>query len=436
MVSVITLVVAGSVSARELSFMIHAGGQAEVVETREVELAGESSEIRWAPVSSRLDVDSISFTLPDVAAPLPVSDLHVENPFGNRDALLRHYIGKLIRLVRPEAGDEVIGTLLKVEKGRPAIVRTVDGSLLLEPVGEIALPANPELAQEPTLVGQLAVAMEGMQNVRLRYRTSGLKWEPVYSLVFDEKTGRVDMSGTLLVRNDTEVDFEDAAWRFFATEKQEVDWPKPARIDTVTEFLPLRAADRVSLPARSSARLPLLEARNLPVAVAFVFDPLADGPRIDTPAQKLQRVIFVANAPDAGTVGLGGLLPSGKAKVVRRHLSGCVEALGDQRLDGVAAGKMIEIALGPAPGLTGQRTQTPFVELTDARAQEQEITIRLRNDTPTDVLATVFEHPWGQWEIPASSMDYEQLDNETIRFVVPVPAAGDVQVTYTLRIKY
>lgn len=434
----VVLAISGPVLGGDLSVMVHARGHAEVSETREIVLGGPLAEIKWAPVSSSLELDSIRFALTGKAAtPLPVSDVRVEDPCGgNRDTLLRRYVGKEIRLVRPETGDEVKGTLLTVDKGRPGMLKTADGSLHLNPSGEIVLPPDPNLVSQPILVGRFASPLEGKRGVQLTYRTGGLKWEPLYSIIFDEKTGKVDLSGTLILSNDTKIGFEDAAWRFFSTEKQKVDGPERARLDKVIEFLPLKPADRQSLPARSTLRLPLLDARNLPVAVAYVFDPLASGPRVDTPAQKLQRVIFVDNSDADNALGLGGSLPSGKAKVVLRHLSGYTEPLGEQRVDSVSAGESVQVALGAAEGLMGKRSQTPFVELADERAQEQVITIRLQNNTKSDVLATVFEHPWGRWEIPATSSEYEQIDNKTIRFVLPVPATGEAEITYRLRIKY
>lgn len=422
--------------ARGLSIDVHARGQAEVLETRAVVLNGESTAITWAPVSSRLDLDTLRFTVPGTSTPWPVSDARVENDLVNRDALLRRYVGKTVHLLRPETGVLVSGTLMAAGQGRPTMLRRGDGSLLLDPVGELVLPSDPALAAEPTLRCRLMTALNGNHDVRLAYRTGGLKWQSVYAITADEKKGTVDLSATLIVQNETEIDFSDAAWRFFSTERMKVRLPEPAEYDTVVEFRPLQSLENVSLPARDSLRLPLVEARNLPVATAFVFDPMADGPRVDSPAQKLQRVIFIANTPTDDAVGLGEPLPSGKAKVSLREPSGFVEALGEQHVGFAAAGDMIQIALGAARGLTGKRTQTPFVELAAERAQEQVVTIRLRNDTNAEVLATVFEHPWGRWEIPSSTPDFEQLDNETIRFMVSIPAGDEAEVGYTVRIKY
>jgi hypothetical protein len=433
----VAIATGSSVFGDDLSVTVHARGQAEVTETRKLVLGGQLAEISWAPVSPRLDLDSVRFAPSGNGTPLPVSALKVVNHLGgSRDTLLRRYIGKVVRIVRPETGDGISGTLLTVDKGRPGMLKTADGSLHLDPAGEIVLPPDAGLVSQPTLVGRLATPLEGNRDVQLSYRTGGVKWEALYSITFNEKTGKADFSGTLILSNDTETGFEDAAWRFFSTEKQKVGWPEPARQDRVMEFSPLRSKDRQSLPAHGSLRLPLLEARSLPVTIAYVFDPLADGPRVDMPAQKLQRVIFIANSLEADALGLGGSLPSGKAKVVMRHMSGYAESLGEQRLASVAPDEKIQVALGGGEGLMGKRTQTPFVELVDERCQEQAITIRLNNNTKTDILATVFEHPWGRWEISETSAKYEQLDSETIRFVIPVPATGEAEIRYKLKIKY
>jgi len=423
--------------AGDLSITVHAGGQAEVVETRSVLFTPPVTRLSWEGVSPKLDLDSVQFSFPGKSTPLPALDPRVENDIANRDALLRRYVGKTVHVVQPETDSAVAGTLLKVEKGRPSILRKDDGTLCLEPSGDIVLPADQELMTSPTLACELSTELEGEQELRLSYRTGGLKWNAIYTLNLDDANGTGAMAATLVLRNDTDVAFENASWRFLATERPTLIFPVPGEEARVVEYHPLgQRHPTASVPARGTRRLPLLDARGLAVQWAYIFDPLAEGPGLEAPDRKLQRVLLMANAPRVNALGLGVPLPSGRAKLSVRHPSGIVESRGEWLMDFTDAGHTIALSIGAAKGLTGKRTHTPFVELADLRAQEQEVTIRLTNETDAPVNALVIEHPWGRWEIPESTPPYEKLDDETIRFAVPIPANGESELRYRLRIHY
>jgi len=423
--------------AGDLSITVHAKGQAEVVETRGVVFDPPVTGINWERVNPKLDLDSVQFSLPGKTTPLPPLDPRVENDIANRDALLRRYLGRPIELVHPETGEKIGGTLMKIDKGRPSIVKAEDGTLRLEPTGDVVLPADSELVTIPTLACELSTELEGEHDLRLSYRTGGLKWSAMYTLNLDEAQGTATMAATLVLRNESDVAFENAAWRFLATERPKLIFPAPGEEERVVEYHPLgQKHPTASVPARGTLRLPLLDARGLAVQWAYIFDPLAEGPGLQAPGSKLQRVLLMANVPRPNALGLGVPLPSGKAKLSVRHPSGIVEARGEWLMDFTDAGHTIALSVGAAPGLTGKRTHTPFVELADLRAQEQEVTIRLQNETDAAVNALVIEHPWGRWEIPESTPPYEKLDDETIRFAVPVPANGESELRYRLRISY
>jgi hypothetical protein len=355
---------------------------------------------------------------------------------GDRETLLRRYIGKTIQIIRPEPGERIRGVLKAVNKGRPAVLQLESGHLWLDPAGEVILPDDPSLRDTPALVCRLASRLTGARDVQLAYRTSGLAWSAVYSACFDETKGTVDLAASLVLRNDTEIAFEDAAWRFIATETPGPYAAQPDAPARMVEYRPPMPEPTASVPARDALRLPLLDARNLAGTVIHVFDALPAGPAVAEADRKLQRILLLANRVQDGATGLGAPLPSGKAKISRRHGSGILEPVGGQSVDFTDANGMLRLGLGTAPGLAGKRTHTPFVELADERAQEQEVTIRLENATSTPVRALVVEHPWGRWSIPSSTVPYQPLGTETITFQVALPARGEAEVRYKLKIAY
>lgn len=45
------------------------------------------------------------------------------------------------------------------------------------------------------------------------------------------------------------------------------------------------------------------------------------------------------------------------------------------------------------------------------------------------------EHPYGDWQVPQSSLPATRVSDTELRFSVPVPAQGQAILTYTIRTK-
>jgi hypothetical protein len=51
-------------------------------------------------------------------------------------------------------------------------------------------------------------------------------------------------------------------------------------------------------------------------------------------------------------------------------------------------------------------------------------------------VVTVSETLYGNWEIPAKSVDYRKKNADTIEFDLPVPAGQSAAVSYTARFTF
>lgn len=410
----------------DLSVNVYARGMAEVIETRALPMEGREPQVRWTGVSSSLDLDSVQFRVLDAPVPLPALGLRVEHDLRSTEALLEHYVGRDIQLIRAALGQRITMHLVQAEQGRPTVLRFKDGALWLNPSGEVVLPEDPSLLMTPTLLCRVGAAMTGTRKLTLSYRTGGIKWHSVYTATYHESRAALDLAATLIVRNETDAAFDDAGWRFLGRT------PKG-----MIEYKPLKRDPTASLAAGESRRWAILDARELPVRKVYVFDAMAPDIAADsTGTRRLNTLLLVSNEPRPNALGMGAALPPGTVKLGLRDASGTFEPLGEQGIDVTEAGGRISLAMGPAPGLTGTRVHTPFVELPEERVQQQDITVRLFNATDEAVRALVVEHPWGDWSIPSSSPAFEAVDRETVRFGVRVPAQGQAEVTYRLRIAY
>ncbi len=422
-------------SAGDLAIAVSNRGEAEIIETRQVGFRTGTTDIRWEGVSTRVDLDTVQFRLPE-RRPLQSTDLRLEHDTRNRDQLLKRALNKTVQLIRPETHERISGTVLGIERGQISLLRLDSGELWLNPAGEVLLPPDDGIVFTPTLTCDLQSDLTGPQDLRLTYRTGGLPWHVIYTCVFDEASSTIEVAAAMLLRNDTGVDYEKAACRFFAVEKTKTEGLQPVDIERLIEYRPAVPEEGVSLPARETARLQLLGATRVPAGLTYTFDPLTSGPAVNVPEQKLQQAILFTNSDAEDGEGLGLPLPSGKVKISRRHASGLLQSLGERGMPFTDTEETLEIRIGPALGLFGKRVQTPFVEDVDQRVQEQQVTVSLRNERDADVIASVVEHPWGRWTIPESSPAFEKVNNETIEFQVLIPANGEAEVQYRLQIAY
>jgi hypothetical protein len=133
--------------------------------------------------------------------------------------------------------------------------------------------------------------------------------------------------------------------------------------------------------------------------------------------------------------GLGADLPAGRVRVYQEDVDGAALLIGENRIDHTPQGETVQLYLGNAFDLVGERTQTDFRLLADNIIEETyEIRLRNRKDSQTveiRVPETLFR--WSNWEILSASHDYTKTDSSHIEFRVQVEPQSETVLTYTVR---
>jgi hypothetical protein len=91
--------------------------------------------------------------------------------------------------------------------------------------------------------------------------------------------------------------------------------------------------------------------------------------------------------------------------------------------------------LGNAFDIVGERAQKDFKVLSSGHVVEETFEIKLRNHKKEQIEVMVYEHPWrwNQWEIVKSNVEWEKVDQSTIKFPVRIAKDGEKVVSYTIR---
>jgi hypothetical protein len=62
--------------------------------------------------------------------------------------------------------------------------------------------------------------------------------------------------------------------------------------------------------------------------------------------------------------------------------------------------------------------------------------ITVSNHKDEDVVVTITEHIYGDWDVRRESHPFEKIKSDTIEFELPVKAKGEAVLTYTVRRKF
>ena len=124
------------------------------------------------------------------------------------------------------------------------------------------------------------------------------------------------------------------------------------------------------------------------------------------------------------------VLPSGEVRV---YASGIF--VGADSIPHLSKGKDAELLLGAASDLRGTRTQIKRERIGENLFRETwRITLSSSKDEAVEV--EVIEILSGYWRITNSSLPYEILDAQRVKFVVPVAARSETFLEYTVEWRY
>ena len=135
--------------------------------------------------------------------------------------------------------------------------------------------------------------------------------------------------------------------------------------------------------------------------------------------------------------GLGVPLPAGRMRVSK--LDGAdqsLEFIGEDVIEHTARDERVQVKLGSAFDVVGERKQLDFRLDTSARWMEEDIEIRLRNQKPDEAVTVVAKetmYRWNQWTVTRKSHESSKEDARTLLFPVRLAPKAEAVVRYTVR---
>jgi hypothetical protein len=308
------------------------------------------------------------------------------------------------------------------------------------------VPQN--LRPRPTLSVTLDAEGAGRRETTLSYLTSGLAWKADYVARFDEKAGKLDLTGWVTITNNSGATFSNAQTRVVAGDVNLVNQggynPRQVRAGAVrgngtqsggqgalADVYVYPLPEAVTVANNQTKQVGLIDAAGVPAAKRYL-NVINGFQTFEEPVAAEVGVIFSNGSGSAARA-----LPAGVMRVYVKDEAGEPRFIGEDQVDHAPAGSEIVITTGEAFDVTVQprlvssaaapkssyyRWRTRYaMEYTVRNARSQPVTVEVRQrglgrDT----------------ELSDQSIEGDLRDANTVVWRVPVPANGETKLTATI----
>jgi len=429
---------AGEKTSSELT--IYNQNLALVKDVRNIMLEKGVNLVEFKDIAALIDATSVFFRDLDNSGTFVVEQ-NYEYDLVSRQKILEKYLDKEITVAIDEGNEsrEYTGKLLSFTDG--VVLETSEGIVTLNP-SRINFPELPGgLLTKPTLVWKIYSPEAGKRNTETVYLTGGLSWRADYIAIANTDDSAIDFTGWTTVSNNSGTAYPDTRLKLVAGDVHRVqESPKYREVydyavasgaavpeqfgeEALFEYHLYTLERKTSINNNETKQISLLSSSGVPVKKEFVYDGAYNGNKVET---KL-------NFKNSESQGLGMPLPKGIVRVYKKDLDGQLQFIGEDQIDHTKTEDNIELLLGNAFDVTGERTQTDYQNISKG-VDRYSYNIKLENQKDTAVTVKVKEHLYGDWEILKNSQPFEKKNANDIEFTVNVPAKGTAEVTYTAQI--
>jgi hypothetical protein len=368
---------------------------------------------------------------------------------------LRRSVGKrlVFRIQTEQKTDTVSALVLGVD---PLRLQLPDGRVMFTPPGTALYPADVVVAEPTARLG--LESARAQKSLRLGYFTSGASWQASYQIVLGGKQAKV--TGMAVIPSQT-LRMENAEVQLLAGAVGRADQFSPKRMAALRNTVAEAVVDGVpaeqqvgefhlySLPGRTTLLPGLTTSVALfePAAVPYEKTYTVRGvlpywgslPRAGEEEELPVEVTYTLKRPHKSGFG-DRPLPGGVARMFEQDSAGRLQLVGEARSDHTPGGEDLRLSAGTAFDLTARRVQTSYVTQRDSTKPSPrtiataDYRVTIANATDSAETVEVMEVRAGEWSVVSSSVPAEKLSSTRTRFRVKVPARGEAQLTYRLRV--
>ena len=427
--------------------------------------------IRISDVPALIDPTTVLFESLTDPAGTRVVEQSFEFDLTSTAKLLQKYLDREVTVeqVRGQTVESINGTLIGTQGG--LILRMPDGAIrTVSNYSGVRLATLPGgLISKPTLVWDVAAERAGAHKSRVSYQTAGITWWTDYNLTLSEGTGanacKLDVGAWVTIVNQTGATFADAKLKLVAGDVQRAQpRPQPANMRAFDGNVAMSAkvagfeeksffeyhlytlGRPTTLANNSTKQIELFPAaRSVNCEKSLIYygqagqnyggygAPMTDRNFGNQSSKKVDVYLRFANREENK---LGVPLPAGKVRVAKLDSADqSLEFIGEDLIDHTPRNETIQIKLGSAFDVVGERRQVDYRSDINAKWIEEDIEVKVRNQKDEAVTIIVKEnlYRWINWSIIKKNQAFEKVDTRTVHFPLTIAKGGEGVVRFTVR---
>ncbi len=445
-------------------------GYALVRQDREFTLNKGRTTLRLSDVAGQIDPTTVSFESLTDPQHTRVIEQSFEFDLVNTSKLLNKYLDQDIAVVQSvgQSPETISGTLVGTQGG--LVLKGADGSVkIVNDYSQVKLPTLPGgLISKPTLVWNIAAEKPGAHNTRSAYQTGGITWWADYNLIYSEgadaNSCQLDVGSWVTIVNQSGAGYDNAKLKLIAGDVQRAQ-TRADKADYLRAPMQLakskeegfaeksffeyhlytlgRPATLLNNSTKQIELFPTAKQVNCEKSLVYYgqagqyfggyASPVTDRNFGNQSSKKVDVYLRFKNAKDNS---LGIPFPAGKVRVSKSDSAdNSLEFIGEDIIDHTPRDETIQIKLGSAFDVVGERKQAEFRIDTSAKWIEEEIEIKVRNqkDEPVTVIVKENLYRWTNWKIIKKTHSFDKQDARTIHFPLRIAKGGEAIVRYTVR---
>lgn len=477
-----------STAQGDVAITIYNGGDSLVQDVRQLAIGQGRITVPFPDVSSQIQPETLSFSAPDTAIVEQNFDFDLLTP----TKLMEKAVGQEVTLIRtnPATGAETRerATVLSVQGG--VVIRIGDRIEVLRddglPVRVIFDRVPPNLRARPTLSVTLESSRAGTRPAALRYLTAGLGWSADYVALFDEGRGTIDVQGWVTLTNRTGTTFHDADVLLVAgnpgggsgaqvrrVSRGSLPPPPPpgtvvnpgtetADRERLGDYYLYPIEGRTTVADAQTKQVGFLDVQGVPAQRRYRRE-IGWLQSDERPVSVTSAIAFTSSRDG----GLGDALPAGTMRFYQRDARGTPQFIGENRVGHTPMGSTLFLPTGDAFDVNMQAeiesrdTISAGEWQRSARyrvVEDSQVVREVEVDRPVEYFRTTMRYTftnarpdavdvelvqnglypgwWGRdYRIVSEDIEGEQVNADTRRWTVRVPANGErvVRVTYETR---
>ena len=472
--------------AKDPELTVYNQNFALVKDYRDIPLKSGRSTVFLDDVAALIDPTSVHFKSLTDPGGVGVLEQNFRYDLISKSNILDRMVGKKIKFRKDGVTRE--GILLNpvtnyVRSGNSShktnthefAVQTDEG-VLLTSLGEVIVNEVPEgLYPRPTLMWNLISDKGGTHKTEVSYLTDNVKWDCDYVAVINDDDTEIDLTGWVTLDNQSGASYENARLKLVAGDVQKIEpggrgnayagrvamksiamdeAREQFKEESFFEYHLYTMKDRVTVANNETKQVTLVSANNVPLTKKYIYDPdrsqyttwlrghnhyfgtfdyYYNRPGQGSDTSTYKKVNTLVSIKNSKNNNLGIPLPKGKVRVNKADSSGSLQFVGEDMIDHTPNDETIELYLGDAFDLVGEKKMMNYRRDTDWIEQTYEVKLKNRKKSGS-VTINALEHTFGDWKIVGSSHKWEKMDAHTISFPVTVPAGGEQTVSYTIKI--